>query len=131
MRIWVPPVLLTALLCALSAGMPALEPLFEWVQPDKQNVIYERESFLFLLQNHLTLVVISALVGTVAAVAGGIFATRPSGAVHSVETSGSMGLPQPSPSPSTYHVNSVPSGASSTSPEQSSSMPLQISGASG
>ena len=79
MRIWVPPVLLTALLCALSAGMPALEPLFEWVQPDKQNVIYERESFLFLLQNHLTLVVISALVGTVAAVAGGIFATRPSG----------------------------------------------------
>mgnify|MGYP003659136303 CR=1 FL=1 len=59
MRIWLPPVLLTALLCALSAGMPALEPLFEWVQPDKRNVIYERESFLFLLQNHLTLVVIS------------------------------------------------------------------------
>ena len=70
MRVWLPPVMLTVLLCALSAGMPALEPLFEWVQPDKQNVIYERESFLFLLQNHLMLVVISALVGTVAAVAG-------------------------------------------------------------
>ena len=79
MRVWLPPVILTVLLCALSAGMPALEPLFEWMQPDKQNVIYERESFLFLLQNHLMLVVISALVGTVAAVAGGIFATRPAG----------------------------------------------------
>ena len=46
MRVWLPPVLLTVLLCALSAGMPTLEPLFEWVQPDKQNVVYERESFL-------------------------------------------------------------------------------------
>ncbi|GAA0846400.1 ABC transporter permease [Marinobacter szutsaonensis] len=79
MRIWVPPVLLAALLCGLSAGMPLLEPLFHWVQPDKQQVIYERESFLFLLQNHLLLVLVSAAVGTLVAVAGGIVATRPSG----------------------------------------------------
>lgn len=79
MRIWVPPVLLAALLYGLSAGMPILEPLFHWVQPDKQQVIYERESFLFLLQNHLLLVLISAAVGTLVAVAGGIVATRPSG----------------------------------------------------
>ncbi|MGF2736813.1 ABC transporter permease [Marinobacter sp. DUT-1] len=79
MRIWLPPVLLAVLLCGLSAGMPLLEPLFHWVQPDKQQVIYERESFLFLLQNHLLLVLISAAVGTLFAVAGGIFATRPSG----------------------------------------------------
>ncbi len=79
MRIWVPPVSLAILLCGLSAGMPALEPLFEWVQPDKQRVIYERESFLFLLQNHLLLVLISALVGTLVAVTGGIFVTRPTG----------------------------------------------------
>ncbi|RBP32591.1 osmoprotectant transport system permease protein [Marinobacter pelagius] len=79
MRLWLPPVLLAVLLCGLSAGMPALEPLFHWVQPDKQQVIYERESFLFLLQNHLLLVLISAAVGTLVAVAGGIFATRPSG----------------------------------------------------
>lgn len=79
MRVWLPPVLLAILLCGLSVGMPALEPLFQWVQPDKQQVIYERESFLFLLQNHLLLVLISAAVGTLVAVAGGIFATRPSG----------------------------------------------------
>ena len=79
MRLWLGPILLAALLFGLAIAMPVLEPLFHWVQPDKQNVIYERESFLFLLQNHLTLVVLSAAVGTVAAVAGGIFATRPSG----------------------------------------------------
>jgi len=79
MRLWLPPVLLAVLLCGLSAGMSALEPLFHWVQPDKQQVIYERESFLFLLHNHLLLVLISAAVGTLVAVAGGIFATRPSG----------------------------------------------------
>lgn len=79
MRVWLPPVLLAALLCALSATMPLLEPLYQWVEPDKQRVIYDRDSFLFLLQNHLVLVMISAAIGTLAAVAGGIFATRPSG----------------------------------------------------
>ena len=79
MRVWLSPILLAALLCALSATMPLLEPLFQWVEPDKQRVIYDRDSFLFLLQNHLVLVMISAAIGTLAAVAGGIFATRPSG----------------------------------------------------
>ena len=79
MRVWLPATLLASLLLALSAGMPVLEPLFNWVQPDKQQVIYERESFLFLLQNHLMLVVVSAAVGIIVAVAGGIFVTRPFG----------------------------------------------------
>ena len=79
MRIWLPPALFAALLFGLSVGMPVLEPLFQWLQPDKQRVVYERESFLFLLQNHLLLVAVSAAVGTFVAVSGGIFATRPSG----------------------------------------------------
>ena len=79
MRVWLPTTLLASLLLALSAGMPVLEPLFNWVQPGKQQVIYGRESFLFLLQNHLMLVVVSAAVGTFVAVAGGIFVTRPFG----------------------------------------------------
>lgn len=79
MRVWLPATLLASLLLALSAGMPVLEPLFNWVQPGKQQVIYERESFLFLLQNHLMLVVVSAAVGAFVAVAGGIFVTRPFG----------------------------------------------------
>jgi len=79
MRIWLPPLLLALLLCGLSVGMDTLQPLFQWLQPDKQGVIYKRESFLFLLQNHLSLVAVSAAVGTCVAVAGGIFATRPMG----------------------------------------------------
>lgn len=79
MRLWLPPVLLALLLLGLSVAMPVLEPLFRWIQPDKQQVIYDRGSFLFLLQNHLLLVIISAAVGTFAAVAGGILVTRPSG----------------------------------------------------
>ncbi|MBS8239943.1 ABC transporter permease [Marinobacter lipolyticus] len=79
MRVWLPTVLLAALLGGLSVGMSVLEPLFAWVQPDTSRVIYERESFAFLLYNHLMLVVVSAVIGTIAAVAGGIFATRPAG----------------------------------------------------
>ena len=79
MRVWLPATLLASLLLVLIAVMPVLEPLFNWVQPGKQQVIYERESFLFLLQNHLMLVVVSAAVGTFVAVAGGIFVTRPFG----------------------------------------------------
>lgn len=79
MGIWLSPALLAALLFGLSAAMPVLEPLFQWVEPDRQRVIYDRDSFLFLLQNHMLLVAISAAVATVAAVAGGIFATRESG----------------------------------------------------
>ncbi|WP_328190144.1 ABC transporter permease [Marinobacter sp. OP 3.4] len=79
MRVWLPSILLALVLCGLSAAMPVLEPLFHWVEPDRQRLIYDRESFLFLLQNHLTLVVISAAIGSLVAVAGGIFATRPSG----------------------------------------------------
>lgn len=79
MRVWLPPFVLIILLGALSIGMPVLEPLYEWVQPDKAQVIYERESFLALLQNHVFLVFVSAGIGTLVAVAGGIFATREAG----------------------------------------------------
>ncbi len=79
MRAWLPPALLIVLLCGLSVGMTLLEPMFRWLQPDKQQVLYDRDSFLFLLQNHLLLVAVSAAIGTVAAVAGGIFATRSAG----------------------------------------------------
>ncbi|WP_203143050.1 ABC transporter permease [Marinobacter mangrovi] len=79
MRIWRTPVLWLAVLLALTLGMDGLEPLFRLIQPDTQSVIYQRETFLFLLGNHVLLVLISATIGTFAAVAGGIFATRPSG----------------------------------------------------
>lgn len=79
MRIWRTPILWLAVLLALTLGMDELEPLFRLIQPDTQSVIYQRETFLFLLGNHVLLVLSSATIGTFAAVAGGIFATRPSG----------------------------------------------------
>lgn len=79
MPIWRTPIIWLAVLLALTLGMDGLEPLFRLIQPDTQSVIYQRETFLFLLGNHALLVLISATIGTFAAVAGGIFATRPSG----------------------------------------------------
>ncbi len=79
MRVWLSPIVLITALIGLCLAMPLLEPVFQWVQPDKQSVIYQRESFLFLLQNHVMLVLISATIGTLAAVAGGIFVTRKAG----------------------------------------------------
>ncbi|WP_165855907.1 ABC transporter permease [Marinobacter sp. JSM 1782161] len=79
MRHWLAPVLWMLLLLALTLGMPLLEPVFRWLQPDTGNVIYDRSSFLSLLGNHSLLVLVSALVGTVAAVSGGLFVTRASG----------------------------------------------------
>lgn len=79
MRAWLSPLILVVALIGLCLAMPLLEPVFQWVQPDKQSVIYQRESFLFLLQNHVMLVLISATIGTIAAVAGGIFVTRQAG----------------------------------------------------
>lgn len=79
MRTWLTPLAWIAGLLCLTLAMPLLEPLFQVIQPDKQSVIYDRDSFLILLQNHVALVGISAIIGALAAVAAGIFATRPAG----------------------------------------------------
>lgn len=79
MRNWLPVVVPGLLLGLLTLGMPALEPLFHWLQPDRQRVIYERDSFLFLLQSHLMLVAVSSALASLLAVAAGIFVTRPAG----------------------------------------------------
>jgi osmoprotectant transport system permease protein len=59
--------------------MPALSPVFEWFQGNGQGVVYDRASLLSLLLNHLLLVLISGVAGTVVAVSAGIFVTRPAG----------------------------------------------------
>jgi len=79
MRTWLPLMLLILLLCGLSLGMPALEPLFRWLQPDRQQVIYSRDSFLFLLWTHLMLVAVSSALASLVAVSAGIFVTRSGG----------------------------------------------------
>ncbi|MGO1461787.1 MAG: ABC transporter permease [Marinobacter sp.] len=79
MRVWLAPVIWVVLLCALTAFLPAMTWLFSWAQPDAENLIYSRDSFAVLLQSHIWLVLISATIGTLAAVSAGILVTRPQG----------------------------------------------------
>lgn len=78
-RPWHTPVALIALLCALAALLPVMTPLFSWVEPNTDSLIYTRDSFWFLLQSHIWLVLVSATIGTLVAVSAGIFVTRPAG----------------------------------------------------
>lgn len=79
MRAWFAPVAWVASLCALAALLPTMTPLFSWLEPDTDNLIYTRDSFYSLLQSHLWLVLASATIGTLVAVSAGIFVTRPAG----------------------------------------------------
>ncbi len=79
MRPWITPVAWVALLCALAALLPSMAPLFSWVEPGNDNLVYTRDSFWFLLQSHIWLVLVSATIGSLVAVSAGIFVTRPAG----------------------------------------------------
>lgn len=79
MRAWLGPVILVVLLGMLVMFLPAMTWLFSWAQPGTQNLIYSRDSFTVLLQSHIWLVLISATIGTLVAVAAGILVTRPKG----------------------------------------------------
>lgn len=79
MRNWLTPTALIVMLFALSAGLPALAPWLEQWQNNAQPLVYQRESFLALLHNHVLLVLLSAAAGTLVAVSAGIFVTRRSG----------------------------------------------------
>ncbi len=77
MRPWLPPVLWLSALLAIAAGLPLLEPAFAaWGQT---SIIYQRESLLLLLKNHVVLVVVSGVLAGVISIAAGIAVTRPWG----------------------------------------------------
>lgn len=76
MAIWRAPLIWLAILLASAGLMPDLvRTLF----PDQASLVYQRDSFLWLLQHHVVLVAASASVGTVLAVMGGVVVTRPWG----------------------------------------------------
>lgn len=76
MAVWRAPLIWLAVLLASAGLMPdLLKVLF----PDQTAMLYQRDSFLGLLQHHVLLVVLSASVGTLLAVLGGILVTRPWG----------------------------------------------------
>ncbi len=69
----------TAALLLLAFGMPALGPLFARAFPDVVPPIYGLESFPRLLLSHAMIVAAASLAATAAALALGIFVTRPAG----------------------------------------------------
>ena len=78
-RHWVTSAILIILLLLLSAGLTGLAPWLEQWQGSGQQLVYQREPFLALLLNHVLLVLLSGAVGTLIAIAAGVFVTRRSG----------------------------------------------------
>ncbi len=76
MAIWRAPLTWLVILLASAGLMPDLMPV---LFPGQASLVYQRDSFLWLLQHHVMLVAASASVGTLLAIAGGIMVTRPWG----------------------------------------------------
>jgi len=60
-------------------GMPLLEGLFRWVEPDARQVVYDRAAFYELLGRHVLVVAVAAVVTIAVGVAAGIAVTRERG----------------------------------------------------
>lgn len=67
------------LLVVLSLYMDSLKPLFHSWFPDLNQVIYQRESFITLVSEHLQLVLLSTAISVIIGVGLAIFVTRKSG----------------------------------------------------
>ncbi|QHD51544.1 osmoprotectant uptake system permease [Vreelandella aquamarina] len=60
-------------------GMPLLEGLFRWVEPDARQVVYDRAAFYELLGRHVLVVGVAAVVTIAVGLAAGIAVTRERG----------------------------------------------------
>ena len=76
---WFLPLIWAALLVMCIVGMPLLEGLFRWVEPDARQVIYNRAAFYELLGRHVLVVGVAAVVTIAVGVAAGIAVTRERG----------------------------------------------------
>lgn len=76
LRCWIMPMIWLALLAAAVWGLPQLDTFFRWLAPGQRQVIYQRDSFLALVLNHIQLVGISAAVAVVVGVGTGVIVTR-------------------------------------------------------
>lgn len=76
---WFLPLIWAALLAVCVAGMPLLEGLFRWVEPDARQVIYNRAALYELLSRHVLVVAVAAVVTIAVGVAAGIAVTRERG----------------------------------------------------
>ncbi len=76
---WLLPLAWAALLAAGIIGMPLLESLFHWIEPDARQVVYARAAFYELLGRHVLVVGVAAVVTIIAGVAAGVAVTRERG----------------------------------------------------
>lgn len=74
MKQWLPPVLWFSAMLAVTVGLPLLEPVF--AASGHTSMVYQRESLLLLLKNHVVLVVISGALAAAVSIAAGIAVTR-------------------------------------------------------
>lgn len=70
------PLVWGALLLVTLVGIPYLEGLFRWLEPDARQVIYRRADFYTLLGRHVLVVGIAALCTIIVGVFAGIAVTR-------------------------------------------------------
>lgn len=75
-RLLLAPLIWCTLLMATAGGMDRLRPFFHWLDPGGTDLIYQRQSFFRLLENHMALVLASAVVSIVLAVGAGVVVTR-------------------------------------------------------
>jgi osmoprotectant transport system permease protein len=73
------PLLLAALLVALSVGLPALEPLFHAAFPQQERPMYQQAPFWVLLLAHVQMVLVSSSAAFVVAFVAGTWVTRAGG----------------------------------------------------
>ena len=71
--VWLLALLLTALY------LPRLEPFFAWLEPDRQTVIYPRQSFLALLIEHALIVAVAGTIAIALGVGAAVGVTRRAG----------------------------------------------------
>lgn len=76
---WALPLIWGVLLVAAVLGMPYLESMFRWLEPDARQVIYRRAEFSTLLGRHLLVVGVAAVVTILVGVLAGIAVTRKRG----------------------------------------------------
>ncbi|MFY0663572.1 MAG: ABC transporter permease [Natronospirillum sp.] len=73
--LWLPAGLIL-LLAVMVVTMPNWEPLFHHIEPDTRNVVYTRDSFVYLVWQHLRLVAIATLGSVVLGLGGAVLVTR-------------------------------------------------------
>ncbi len=79
LRRYAPPLIWLLVLVLTAVYLSRLEPLFAWLEPDRQTVVYPRQSFVALLLQHAAIVAVAAALAIALGVGAAIGVTRRAG----------------------------------------------------